>query len=693
MTTVPISSVITKSFIQGFQNAASSGSKSSNPLQQSSAVSLSSSLRYGAQVYGSTIQNLNSAIGFLNISDGKLDTLLELTDKMITITETATKRGIGSDTRLDLDKQFRRLADQFQKTVTDSASETRDPLSIEDITAVFTLIGLDKEKSDSITKLFKEFLTSSTDPEILASEEYLARRPINVPADASTEYKRAGSAEFTFSDSVNYPEDALSQTPSELIHFDINKDGIEDLIGSYENAVSRFDQISVFLGNGDGSFGPEIISDAATDGGVSKIATLDFDGDGFEDVIGLTDYGWNLWTGDGTGNLQTYFTESGALNGYSQYAVATAELVGAGTSKDLVRAYYQSNIISVNDGETFFGGATASTILPAANWVTDFTLVDINQDTKLDIVGGYGGTTNGFFISLGNGDGTFSVATTTDTPTPASDRIDDIAIGDFDNDFNLDIIGQGVGNSNTFIAFNTGSSFGTVDTIASNSTFPVVQTADLNNDNNIDIIYQSETTSGLSFYNTSFRLGNGDGTFAAETVLPNAPTLYSAQGSNSRILAFDADRDNTIDIITTNNIDAGLSSNVLTNPATTTKIRAPIPSDNFTSIFDSERTIANRVEAYRLTTDLKSLREQIIGNKKALQDARDIVGKNMDLVRATGLALLELSEQISDSDTAEQVAEMVRSRIVSKASAALSQAENLTPLTIATLALQSSSEN
>lgn len=694
MATVPISSVITKSFIQGFQNAASSGSKSSNPLQQSSAVSLSSSLRYGAQLYGSTIQNLNSAIGFLNISDSKLDTLLELTDKMITITETATKRGIGADTRLDLDKQFRRLADKFVKTVDDSASETRNPLSVDDISAVFTLIGLDKEKSDSITKLFKEFLTAPDDPGIMASEEYLAKRPINIPSDASTEYKQTGSANFTYSDSINYPSIPATATPTGLKQIDINGDGKQDLLGTFNGASSRTNQLSVFIGNGDGSFNAEVVSDAGGINNYAATTTLDVDGDGRDDVVAIADAGWTVWTSDGTGALNFDFEDSaGGSNTYSAYAIESAELVGAGTTKDIIVSPYNSNTITTLEGETSFSAGTISTILPGANYVTDFKLVDINQDTKLDIVGGYGGTTNGFFISLGNGDGTFATATTTGTPTPATDRIDRIAVGDFDNDFKLDIIGQGVGIANTFLSLSDGTTFGTVSTIVTNSTFPAVQVGDLNNDHNLDIIYETETTSGLNFYNTSFRLGNGDGTFGSDTPAPNGSTTYAAQGSLSSILAFDADRNNTIDIITTHNVDPGLSSNVLSNPSTTTKIRAPIPSDNFTSIFDSERTISNRVEAYRLTTDLKSLREQIVGNKKGLQDARDLIGKNMDLVRATGLALLELSDQISDSDTAEQVAEMVRSRIMSQASAALSQAENLTPLTVATLAVQSSSEN
>jgi len=91
-----------------------------------------------------------------------------------------------------------------------------------------------------------------------------------------------------------------------------------------------------------------------------------------------------------------------------------------------------------------------------------------------------------------------------------------------------------------------------------------------------------------------------------------------------------------------------------------------------------------------MLNDLKGLREQITQNVDALSNAFQVVADNITLVRATGLALLEIGEGLTNETDATLVAECVRRRIRESAGEALAQAENLDPIAVATLTYTSS---
>ena len=113
-------------------------------------------------------------------------------------------------------------------------------------------------------------------------------------------------------------------------------------------------------------------------------------------------------------------------------------------------------------------------------------------------------------------------------------------------------------------------------------------------------------------------------------------------------------------------------------------------SVQYSEILDPTRGITSRPAAYRLLNDLKSLREQITTNVDALQNAFDVVNDNIALVRATGLALLDIGNQLTNETDAAAVAETLRRRIRESAKEALAQAENLDPIAVATLTYTSS---
>jgi flagellin-like hook-associated protein FlgL len=108
-------------------------------------------------------------------------------------------------------------------------------------------------------------------------------------------------------------------------------------------------------------------------------------------------------------------------------------------------------------------------------------------------------------------------------------------------------------------------------------------------------------------------------------------------------------------------------------------------------LFDSERRIRNRPDAYRFLSDLVGLEKQIDNNIEALDGLRRVVGENLKLVRGTGLAFLAQSEsQLDNPKDAAEVARELRIKIRQNVGAAVSQADNLEAITVASLLLSQS---
>jgi len=105
-------------------------------------------------------------------------------------------------------------------------------------------------------------------------------------------------------------------------------------------------------------------------------------------------------------------------------------------------------------------------------------------------------------------------------------------------------------------------------------------------------------------------------------------------------------------------------------------------------LFSSDNRIKNRPDAYRFLQDLSGLEKQIETNVKALDNMQFVVGENLKLARAAGLAFLEQSDsQINNPQDAEEVARELRIKIRQNAGAAIAQAENLESITVASLLL------
>src|SRR5262245_30687887 len=169
---------------------------------------------------------------------------------------------------------------------------------------------------------------------------------------------------------------------------DLNADGTLDLVASLENDLSWAEHVSVLLGRGDGTFalaatyGPYPYS-----GDASSPALADVNSDGRTDVI-VPDYTGFLRVflanADGTLQEPSLFSISG-----STYLVAVGDFNGDG-KPDLAA---ENGDVLLGNGDGTFQAAQSF-----AESGSSVTAADVNGDGVLDLIGGAG-------VFLGTGDG------------------------------------------------------------------------------------------------------------------------------------------------------------------------------------------------------------------------------------------------------------------------------------------------
>jgi hypothetical protein len=220
--------------------------------------------------------------------------------------------------------------------------------------------------------------------------------------------------------------------PKAVAAGDMNDDGKTDLVTA--NAGSH--DISVILGNGDGSFGPPIPGPLISSALDLEIA--DFDGDGHQDVA-LPDYDAStlrVFRGNGAGGLLSQTTLL-LGPGAQPTDVAVGDVNGDGRL-DLAVACLGSNSVQI------FLGTGGASFVPAPGYffqraqAVAFAL--LNPDVRPDLLVGqaWDGTSSYTALSslMGSGDGLFL------SPQPADAELGAVATlspGDFDGDGDLDL--------------------------------------------------------------------------------------------------------------------------------------------------------------------------------------------------------------------------------------------------------------
>ena len=255
----------------------------------------------------------------------------------------------------------------------------------------------------------------------------------------------------------------------------------------------------------------------------------------------------NLGTGNGlsrgVGDGTFTFSNSSALGsgGYTEKVY----LVDFNNDGKLDTFTAGNGVVSLGNGDgTFTVGKTVG------GFANNVKFADVNGDGVLDIVSA-AGSGNGVKVTLGNGDGTFKA--TVSYGAASGVNFLDVAVGDFNGDGTVDI--ASVSNDGYLTTFNGtgGGSFGTAKSTYVGPLLEGIAAGDLNNDGKVDLVVKSY---GASYGSSTgdfvaVLTSNGNGTFA----ITASVAVNQDQYDRSPVIA-DLNNDGYLDVLT-NGYDVG----------------------------------------------------------------------------------------------------------------------------------------
>jgi hypothetical protein len=302
--------------------------------------------------------------------------------------------------------------------------------------------------------------------------------------------------------------------------------------------------IGIFLGFGNSTFSDQTTYPTGIGSGPIAVAIGDLNNDSRLDIVVANNAGYNIgiflaYDNDTFSSVITYPTGNNSWP--SSIAV---DDFNNDNRLDIVVANVETDNIGVfigyGDGTflamiTYSTGSRSNPVLVVAG--------DFNNDGRLDVAVALAATDN-IGVLFGNGNGKFSNQTT--FPTGSGSDPCSLAIGDFNNDNQLDIAIANLG-SNSFgvlLGCGNGTFFSQLNYFIGDGSQPLsIAVGDFNNDSRLDIIVANSETSNVGVF-----LG-----YVSESFL-NAPAYSTGFSSQPTSIAVgDFDNDTRLDVVVANN--------------------------------------------------------------------------------------------------------------------------------------------
>lgn len=280
---------------------------------------------------------------------------------------------------------------------------------------------------------------------------------------------RLGNADGSFGDPLAATGAIVANS---AITGDFTDDGVTDLVTSYRSPNSDVSQISLRIGNGDGSFGDPLplevpfqresaITGSALYGQtLGSLATGDLNDDGKLDLvlggstsfpIGIGYYGGyyntyhgyiNVLLGTGAGSFDYVDADDADPNGDpNAYPLGDYQFANSLAIDDLDNDGQRDVVVAKSGGmAALLGDGTGAFQNPvhsgSGEGFSSVSLGDLDGDGNLDTVTKNG---NSLIVQKGQGDGTFAQGAVLD----AGQTLRSAVIGDVDGDGNLDLVAGG----------------------------------------------------------------------------------------------------------------------------------------------------------------------------------------------------------------------------------------------------------
>src|SRR5579872_2634610 len=319
-----------------------------------------------------------------------------------------------------------------------------------------------------------------------------------------------GNGDGTFRSHVLYPTDI---TPGSVAIGDLNGDGIADLVIGVSTAVPEGPdcgcaKVIVILGKADGTYDAPIAY--PTGRFPASVAVGDFNKDGILDIV-VANYGTiatpdstvGVLLGNGDGTFQPQLTYS---VGNNPLAIAVADVNSDG-NLDLVVSNSgdpTSNVgVLLGNGDGTFQAEKTS---PLPGKASALSIADLNHDGKQDLVVVLN-SVNRVATLLGDGNGVFTLK----GQYAAGAGPVSVVTGDLNGDGNVDV--AVVNQSAATLGILLGTGDGTLQpqvAYATPNQPTVVVAGDFNGDSKLDLLVASQYANSISLFP-----GTGDGTVSA----------------------------------------------------------------------------------------------------------------------------------------------------------------------------------